>query len=251
MAKEEAPVWVYGINSVLALIESHRDGVIKVCTVQGSKNPRLSSLRQAAEHNGIPCDTKSLRDFDQLVGESAHQGVISLCRLPRYLGEQDLEHLCGDEATFLILDRVTDPVNLGACLRNAEALGVTAVVVASNNASRLTPVAVKVASGAVGRVPIVQIANLSRAITRLKKTGVWAIGTFVDDGQDLSTVDCRRPVAIVLGAEGSGLRKHIAELCDYRATIPLSGKTGSLNVAVASAVCLYEIQRQRRERDRI
>ena len=245
MEKQEAPVWIYGINSVLALIESHREGVIRVHTAEGGRNPRLESVRLAAQRNAIPCSVKPAQAFDRLVGEFAHQGVMSLCKLPEYLGERDLESLCGGKGIFLLLDQVTDPANFGACLRNAEAFGATAVIVPSKHASQLTPAAVKVASGAVGRIPIVRTANLSRAITRLKKSGVWVVGTFADDGQELSGIDCRRPIAIVLGGEGSGLRRRTAELCDYRATVPLPGKTESLNVSVASAVCLYEIRRQR------
>ena len=250
MVKEDAPVWIYGINSVLALIESHREGVIGVYTVQGGKNPRLSTVRQAAKRNDIPCHTKPMQAFERLGSEFAHQGVMSLCKLPEYLGERDLEDLCDDKGIFLILDQVTDPANFGACLRNAEAFGATAVIVPSRNTSQLTPAAVKVASGAVGRIPIVRTPNLSRAITALKKSGVWIVGAVIGAGQELSGIDCRRPIAIALGAEGSGLRKLTAESCDYRATIPLAGKTGSLNVSVASAICLHEIQRQRREVDR-
>lgn len=244
-AKKAAPVWIYGINAVLAMIELAPEKIARIRIAQDSNNSRLSSLRQAAEARGIHYDVKPAQSLHQTVGDHAHQGVAALCSLPEYLGEHDLARLCADTAVFLVLDRVTDPVNLGACLRNAGAFGATAVVVPAGHTAQLTPAAVKVASGAVGRTPIVRVGNLSRAILSMKKSGVWMIGTFADAGQPLCKTDCRRPVAFVLGAEDKGLRRRISVLCDYRVSIPLPGKVESLNVSMASAICLYEMRRQR------
>ena len=244
-AASDAPVWIYGANSVRAILKSRPRDVVELCLAEHKGNPRLARLREEAEAAGVACTVKPLRTIEGLVGDRGHQGVAALCRLPVCLGERDLAALCVGAPAFLILDRVTDPANLGACLRSAEACGATALVVPANNAVGLTPAAVKVASGAAGRVPFVRVSNLARAIGMLKEQGVWIVGTAADAEQRLCEIDCRRPVAFVMGAEGAGLRRRTTALCDHLAAIPMCGQAESLNVSAAAAICLYEMRRQR------
>ena len=249
MSSRKAQVWIYGVNAVGAIVETCPETIVKLCAAGRPNNPRLSRLHKQALKAGVACSFVAGQAVDRLVGNGVHQGVAALCVLPECLGEQDLKPLCAppgaDELLFLILDCVTDPVNLGACLRSAEVFGATAVVVPSDKSARLTPAAVKAASGAVGRVPIVRASNLARAITLLKKEGVWIVGAWAQAEQPLHKIDCRRPVAFVLGAEGAGLRRRTAGLCDHFAAIPVRGRVESLNVSAAAATCLYEAGRQR------
>jgi 23S rRNA (guanosine2251-2'-O)-methyltransferase len=146
---------------------------------------------------------------------------------------------------FLVLDGVTDPHNLGACLRTADATGVTAVIVPKDKSASITPIVRKVASGAAETVPLVQVTNLARALRELQDMQVWVIGTAGEATESLYAVDYSGPVAIVMGAEGDGMRRLTRETCDQLITIPLLGTVSSLNVSVATAVCLYEVVRQR------
>lgn len=246
----DAPVWIYGANSVHAVLKSRPRDVVEVCFAERKDNPRLKRLREEAEAAGVTCTTKPARAIERLTDDRNHQGVAALCRLPVCLGERDLAALCTGTPAFLILDRVTDPANLGACLRSAEACGATAVIAPSSNAAALTPATVKVASGAAGRVPFVRVANLARAVGLLKERGVWIVGAAADAGRRLCEINCRRPTAFVMGAEGAGLRRRTAALCDHLAAIPMCGQAESLNVSAAAAICLYEMRRQRDADDR-
>ena len=241
----DTPVWIHGINSVLAMVESHPEAVLEIHLAGQPGNRRLSEIRAAARAAGIACAGKSAGAPERLGVGRGHQGVVALCRLPACLGERDIEALCDGTPAFLVLDCVTDPVNLGACLRSAEACAATAVIVPARNAAELTPAAVKVASGAVGRVPLVRVPNLARALGLLKRRGVWVVAARADAGQQLREVNCRLPTAFVLGSEGFGLRRRTVEACDASAAIPMRGRVGSLNVSAAAAICLYELRRQR------
>ena len=241
----EVPIWIYGIHSVLAMINSQPRSLLEVRLVEGKSNPRLHQLMRAAQAADIRCRFDPVQVLDQLADKRNHQGVAALCRLPACLGERDLRPLCAGTPIFLILDQVTDPLNLGACLRSAEAFAVTAVVIPTDHSAELTPAATKAASGALGRVPLVRVANLARAMTLMKKHDVWMIGTCADAERPLFDIDLCRPVALVMGAESSGLRRRTADLCDDFGAIPMTGRVESLNISAATAVGLYEIKRQR------
>ncbi len=244
-----APVWIYGINSVLAMVEAHPAAVYEIRVAERIRNARVLQLCAAARAMDIVCREQPAQAFERFAAGRGHQGVAALCRLPAYLGERDLGPLCAepcnDAPAFLILDRVTDPANLGACLRSAEVCAATAVIVPSSNAAELTPAAVKAASGAVGRVPLARVPNLARALGLLQRRGVWIVAAQTGAERRLCEVNCRRPIAFVLGGEGAGLRRRTVELCDYSAAIPMQGKVESLNVSTAAAICLYEMRRQR------
>jgi 23S rRNA (guanosine2251-2'-O)-methyltransferase len=150
-----------------------------------------------------------------------------------------------DSPLLLILDGVTDPHNLGACLRTADAAGVTAVVVPQDGAAGLSPVARKVACGAADTVPFVRVTNLARTLGQLKAAGVWLIGTSDKASRTLFEQDFSGPVAIVMGAEGAGMRRLTEENCDFLVSLPMQGAVSSLNVSVATGICLFEAVRQR------
>ena len=187
--------------------------------------------------------------LDQLVGAERHQDVLAELVLRKEASEQDLQQLLDgldEPPLLLVLDGVTDPHNLGACLRTAEAAGVHAVIVPRDRATGLTPVVRKTASGAAEIVPLVQVTNLARTLRALKERGIWLVGTSDTAPTDLYGQDLAGPLALVMGSEGQGIRRLTADLCDYLVSIPMQGVIESLNVSVATGVCLYEVRRQRR-----
>ena len=240
-----APVWIYGVNSVFAMLESRPEAILEVYISERKDNWRLSEIGAAAHAADIACTEKPAQALEKITSGGSHQGVAALCRLPACLGERDLKSLCEGAPVFLILDGVTDPANLGACLRSAEACAATAVIVAASNTAELTPAAVKAASGAVGRIPLVRLPNLARAIGLLKQEGVWVVAVHANADRQLREIDCCLPTVFVLGGEGTGLRRRTAELCDASAAISMRGRVENLNVSVAAAICLYEMRRQR------
>jgi 23S rRNA (guanosine2251-2'-O)-methyltransferase len=157
----------------------------------------------------------------------------------------DLLKTASSPPLFLVLDNIQDPHNLGACLRTADAVHVTAVIIPKDRSATITPVVRKVATGAAETVPIVQVNNLVRALEHLKELGVWLMGASGDAKQSLYQTDLRGPIALVLGAEGTGLRRLTEECCDVLMHIPMRGSVESLNVSVAAGICLYEALRQR------
>ncbi|NCA72165.1 MAG: 23S rRNA (guanosine(2251)-2'-O)-methyltransferase RlmB, partial [Sphingobacteriia bacterium] len=176
-------------------------------------------------------------------------GVLVWVRVPAARAESDLDRLLdGLECPpfLLLLDGVQDPHNLGACLRTADAAGVHAVIAPRDNAAGLTPVVCKVASGAAEALPYVQVTNLVRTMGHLKARGIWLTGTSGDAPTDLYAADLTGPLGLVMGSEGTGLRRLTSEHCDRLVRLPMLGRVESLNVSVATGVCLYEALRQRR-----
>lgn len=189
--------------------------------------------------------------LDRLSGGSNHQGVIALTQAPSVLNEPQLDDLLAAlraPPLLLILDGVTDPHNLGACLRTADAAGVDAVITPRDRSVGLTPVVCKVASGAAETVPLVQVTNLARSLRHLQDSHrVFLVGTGGEASQTLFDADLTGPLGLVLGAEGEGLRRLTRENCDLLVSLPMLGSVESLNVSVATGVCLYEALRQRRD----
>jgi 23S rRNA (guanosine2251-2'-O)-methyltransferase len=183
-----------------------------------------------------------------MVPEGRHQGGVARCKPLGNLDESDLFRLLDNlnEPPFLlILDGVQDPHNLGACMRTAEAAGAHAVIAPKDRASAITATALKVSSGAAERLPFIQVTNLARVLRELKETGVWLVGTSGDSEETLFDADLKGPLAIILGAEGRGIRRLTREHCDHVIYIPMLGGAESLNVSVAAGVCLFEAVRQR------
>lgn len=244
--------WIHGLHAVDAMVARAPERIEEVLLAPGRRDQRLQRLRESLLAAGIPVRDARKDDFDRHAGDAVHQGVLARVRPGAALGEDWifdtlLPGLRGP-ALLLVLDGVTDPHNLGACLRNADAFGAHAVIVPKDHSAPLNATARKAASGAADVVPLVSVTNLARALRALQEAGVWIVGAAGESAAELRTVDLCGPIALVLGAEGSGLRRLTREHCDYLAAIPMSGSVSSLNVSVAAGVFLYEAARQRTAR---
>lgn len=242
--------WVYGLHAVEALLKHNPGSVLQLYTLQGRADERLAAVLQRAAQLGIPQAQLSRAELDEKTG-GVHQGVAALCReLKLEKSEGFLKQLLDGLAHppfLLVLDGVTDPHNLGACLRSAEAAGVHAVIVPKDKSALMTPTVRKVACGAAELVPFITVTNLARCLEALKQRGVWVQGAAGEARQSLYQTDLKGPLAIVLGSEGSGMRRLTRELCDGLFSIPMAGEVSSLNVSVSAGICLFEAVRQRSE----
>lgn len=239
---------VFGIHSVAAVLAHHPERAIELFVQKDRDDPAVQEIIKAARAMGVRPQFCHRKTLDDRVSEGNHQGVLLFVTPARQYQENDLPELCqqaGQKALFLVLDQVTDPHNLGACLRTADASGVTAVVVPKDKSAGLNSTVRKVASGAAEVVPLVVATNLARAIRLLKDEGVWVTGTAGEATQTLYENKFVGPVALVMGAEGTGMRRLTRELCDDLVAIPHAGTVSSLNVSVAAGVCLFEVVRQR------
>lgn len=249
MAKEEL---VLGIHAINALIKRSPERFIEMWLLKGRDDERLMPIINLARKYKIPVQFVHRKVLDDKSDGEQHQGVVAKVTPGKTYTENDLEDILSqaeqrDESPFLlILDGVTDPHNLGACLRNADAAGVQAIVVPKDKAARLTPTVRKVAVGAAEAVPLVQVTNLARTMKQLQQMGVWIIGTAGETDTCLYDVKLDGPMALVMGAEGKGMRRLTREHCDQLVKLPMAGSVSSLNVSVATGICLFEIVRQRR-----
>ncbi len=237
----------FGVHAVQALLESHPDQIMEVWFQKGRRGSRLDKLIEEARETGIPVKFVDRERIERKVN-GVHQGVVALVRAAKVFRENDLFTLLDglDQPPFLlILDSITDPHNLGACLRSADAAGVQAVIVARDKSAPLNAVARKVACGAAETVPLITVTNLARTMRDLQERGIWMIGAAGEASTNIYTTDLKGPVAIVMGAEGTGLRRLTREHCDGLVHIPMVGSVSSLNVSVATGICLFEALRQR------
>lgn len=239
---------VYGIHAVQALLKSAPQRIRELWVLQGRDDQRLQKITQQAQKQNIAVVVKPRKALDDACEGNIHQGVLAFAKPGRSYDEsylyQMLEEL--DRTPFLlILDGVTDPHNLGACLRSADAAGVQAVVVPKDNSAGLTEVARKVACGAADTVPLVPVTNLARTLKKLQDLGIWVVGAAGEATASIYESPLQGPLAVVMGAEGTGMRRLTRETCDYLAYIPMAGEVTSLNVSVATGVCLFEAVRQR------
>lgn len=235
-----------GFHAVAACLRSHPGSVREILVDATRRDARLRELLGQAQGLGVRVSTVDEKRLDALAGGGRHQGVVALTRAARRVLElEDILDAAGEPPFLLLLDGVTDPHNLGACLRTADALGVHAVVVPKDRSAGMSPVVAKVASGAAQSVPLIAVTNLVRAMEQLKEAGVWLYGADEHGAQSLLDLRLRGAAAWVLGAEGQGLRRLTRERCDLLVRIPMLGRVESLNVSVAAALCLYETRRQR------
>lgn len=237
-----------GINSVEAALSHDPKNIVELFIETGSANARLKELSERARDLGVKPHGRSRELLDRMTGGARHQGIVAQYRAAPPRSESDLAALveaAGPEALVLVLDGVTDPHNLGACLRSAEAAGATAVVVTKDKAVGITPIVRRASAGAADRVPFIAATNLARTLRALKEMGVWLVGLAGEGEQDFYRVDLKGPIAVVIGSEGEGLRRLTREQCDYLVRIPMRGSVESLNVSVATGVALFEALRQR------
>ncbi len=240
---------IYGFHAVLGVLRRDPERVLEVYLSPQRQDVRARDAAQLIETLGVRMIQAEPERLDRMVGTRRHQGVIArIDARRRELKLADvLEGLADspDPALFLVLDGIQDPHNLGACLRVADAAGVHAVIAPKDRAVGLTATAAKVASGAADTVPYITVTNLARTLRELQEAGVWVIGTAGEAERSIYQIDQRGPVAWVLGAEGDGMRRLTRETCDELAQIPMLGSVESLNVSVATGVCLFETRRQR------
>lgn len=238
---------VYGLHAVAALVESD-PGRVRVIHVQrGRRDRRMTELVEAARARGIRVDVAERAWLDRRC-PGGHQGVVADCHALAPLTERELESRFEElrpPHLMLVLDGVTDPRNLGACLRSANAAGVQAVLLPRRRSAPLSEVALKTAAGGVAGLLLVEVANLARRLEWLKERGIWIIGADGDAEALWTDADLTASCAIVLGSEGEGMRALTARLCDQRVRIPMHGTVASLNVSVAAGILLFEAVRQR------
>jgi 23S rRNA (guanosine2251-2'-O)-methyltransferase len=236
---------LYGFHAVTARLRQRPASVQAIHLAATRHDARTRDLMARAEAAGCPVHLTDDERLTRLAGSDGHQGVVAIVdgAVP-YVTLDDVLETLAEPALLLILDGVTDPHNLGACLRNADAFGAHAVVVPKDRAVGVNATVAKAASGAADTVPVVTVTNLARALRELKSRGVWILGAEAG-GESLFDADLSGPVAWVLGAEDAGLRRLTRTLCDRIVGIPLSGSVASLNVSVASGICLYATRRAR------
>jgi len=241
---------IYGIHAVSALLEA--GGKVHALWVLDSRHDeRLTRVAELAQKAGVRLMKVPRAELDRLTGGARHQGVAAEAEGAELMDEGGLFPLLDRLQVppfLLILDSVQDPHNLGACLRSANAAGVHAVIAPKDRSAGLTAVARKVASGAAELTPFFQVTNLARTLRDLKERNVWLVGLAGEADQSLYELDLKGPLAIVMGAEGEGMRRLTKEHCDFLAKIPMVGAVESLNVSVATGVTLFEALRQRQGR---
>ena len=238
---------IHGFHAVIAKLRHDAEGVREIYLAAGRQDSRARDLVQLAETRGVRVVSVDAARLDGMTGGSRHQGVAAkVAAQQRYLTVDDVLDGLQEPALLLVLDGVTDPHNLGACLRVADAAGAHAVIAPKDRACGLNATAIKVASGAADTVPYIVVTNLARSLREIKERGIWTIGAAGEASKDLYAVDQKDATAWVLGAEGEGLRRLTRDTCDELAKIPMYGSVESLNVSVASGICLFEARRQRR-----
>jgi 23S rRNA (guanosine2251-2'-O)-methyltransferase len=237
-----------GFHAVIARIRQAPDTLKTVYYDVARRDRRMKEFIEITQETiGRKVHQADSERLRQLAGHDRHQGVVAFAEpasLARNVAEL-LDSLGDKKALLLILDGVTNPHNLGACLRVADGAGADAILVPKDRSAQLNTTVSKVASGAAETMPFVAVTNLARAMRELQEAGVWLIGTADDSEKTIYDIDLTGPVAIVMGAEGEGMRRLTRETCDELVSIPMLGGVESLNVSVASGVCLYEARRQR------
>jgi 23S rRNA (guanosine2251-2'-O)-methyltransferase len=238
---------IYGVHAVRSLLVRHPQRVLAVRLTASRDDPRAREIEELARKNGRSVQRVDPRALKQALGDVAHQGVVADVEpLPPWTEDELLTALeTAQDPLLLVLDGVQDPHNLGACLRTADACGALAVVVPKDRAAQLNPTVRKVAAGAAETTPVVAVTNLARALKLLKEAGLWIVGADADAPKRAHEVDLRGGRALVLGAEGAGLRQLTRQNCDFVVRLPQLGAVESLNVSVAAGMLLYEAVRQR------
>ena len=234
---------VYGVNAVL---EALRAGRVKSLRVAGRTDARIGDVLSLAAREHVKVERVSAADLDRQARGGVHQGVVAELHAAESFAPSDLVRESNGVPLLVVLDGIEDPQNLGAILRTVDAAGASGVVRQSRHAAPLGGATAKASAGAVAHVRIAEVVNVARAIEELKEMGVWTVGLAADAGKRYDQIDFTLPTALVVGAEGAGLRRLVRERCDWVVAIPMGGRVGSLNVSVATGIVLFEAIRQRR-----
>ncbi len=235
---------IYGINPVL---EALRAGRVKELRVGDRADDRLKQLLSAAAERGVRVRRVPADALERDSRRGVHQGVVADVEQAENYNVAEIVRGASAAPLVVVLDGIEDPHNLGAILRTADAAGVDGVVIQSRRAAARDGVAAKASAGALAHVKIAEVVNIARAVEELKESGVWTVGLAGEGPESYDAIDFTLPTAVVLGAEGAGLRRLVRERCDRLASIPMRGHVGSLNVSVAAGIVLFEAVRQRKQ----
>jgi 23S rRNA (guanosine2251-2'-O)-methyltransferase len=239
---------LFGIHAVQAALDYSPQKIQRAWVDGQRQDARLKQVVDELAGLGVNAEKVDRKKLDKMADGKNHQGVIVAVELPAMRSEdqlkQDVEALT-DSPFYLVLDQVQDPHNLGACLRTADAVGVHGIIVTKDNAAGITPTVCKVASGAAETVPVYQVTNLARVLRWLKSQNIWIMGTAGEASETPYSMKLDMPLAVVMGAEGDGMRHLTRQHCDFLVKIPMLGQVESLNVSVAAGVLLYEVFRQK------
>jgi 23S rRNA (guanosine2251-2'-O)-methyltransferase len=245
MAKKSSEI-IYGIHAVEAAIRNQPENILQLFVQQSRNDSRVKKILDIAKNSGVSVQAIGNDKLKEKCPGARHQGLVAEIRAVKSAAVSLEDVLEKESVLLLILDEVQDPHNIGACLRTADAVGVDAVVVSKNRSPALTPVIRNVASGAAETVPYIMVSNLARALDKIRNSNVWVVGTSGDASQTIYDSKAGHRLALVMGSEGKGMRRLTREACDELISIPMQGSVESLNISVATAVCLYEIRRQQR-----
>lgn len=239
---------IEGRNAVIEALRSGR-AMDKIYIAKGETDATLRHIAAKARDMGIVVVDADRRKLDHMSVTHAHQGVIALAAVKAYVTVADILDIAasrGEKPFVVLCDEISDPHNLGAIIRTAEAVGAHGVVVPKRRSAGITPIVEKTSAGAVEHMAVARVANMTATIKELKKAGLWIFGTAADGESQLWETDFSCPAAIVIGSEGDGMSRLVAENCDYKVRIPMRGKVSSLNASASAAVVLYEVLRSRR-----
>ncbi|HHF3030604.1 TPA: 23S rRNA (guanosine(2251)-2'-O)-methyltransferase RlmB [Vibrio diabolicus] len=239
--------FIYGIHAVKAVLEREPERFIEAYVLKGRQDDRLMPILNDLQVCGVSIQQMTRKTLDDKARGANHQGIIARVKPAKQLNENDIDDILAQHESplLLVLDGVTDPHNLGACLRNADAAGATAIIVPKDRSAPMNATVSKVACGAAEVVPLIRVTNLARTMRTLQEKGIWFVGTAGEATHDIYQAKLTGPLAIVMGAEGDGMRRLTRETCDDLIKIPMAGSVSSLNVSVASGICLFEAVRQR------
>ncbi|MDW3169691.1 MULTISPECIES: 23S rRNA (guanosine(2251)-2'-O)-methyltransferase RlmB [unclassified Vibrio] len=239
--------FIYGIHAVKAVLEREPERFIEAYVLKGRQDDRLMPILNDLQVCGVFIQQMTRKTLDDKARGANHQGIIARVKPAKQLNENDIDDILAQHESplLLVLDGVTDPHNLGACLRNADAAGAAAIIVPKDRSAPMNATVSKVACGAAEVVPLIRVTNLARTMRTLQEKGIWFVGTAGEATHDIYQAKLTGPLAIVMGAEGDGMRRLTRETCDDLIKIPMAGSVSSLNVSVASGICLFEAVRQR------
>jgi len=243
----EADGLIEGRNAV---IEALRAGVAidKIYIARGETDATLGHIASKARQAGVVVVEADRKKLDFMSATHAHQGVIAVAAVREYVDVDDILAIArekGENPLIVVCDELSDPHNLGAVIRTAECAGAHGVIIPKRRSAGLTSIVAKTSAGAVAHVPVARVPNLTACLKDLKEQGIWVFGTAADGNTTLYDADLKGPAAIVIGSEGDGMGRLVAETCDFKVSIPMKGKLNSLNASAAAAILLYEAVRQR------
>ena len=240
---------IFGLHAVQASLDFSAEKINKVWLDGQRKDKRLLELVEQLRKKGLSFEKSDRKRLDKMTDGKNHQGIVAEIQLPDIHSENELKHVVKaltETPFFLVLDQVQDPHNVGACLRTADAAGAHGIIITKDNSAGITPTVCKVACGAAETVPVYQVTNLARTLRWLKEQNIWIIGSSGDTEQSVFSADLTLPLALVMGTEGTGMRRLTEQQCDFLVKIPMDGTVESLNVSVAAGIMMYEIFKQRK-----